>query len=90
MERRATVIVHRTLKAARRAFRPLGKSDPQESLKVSGIGDEAFLWPPKVLTGGAYNMRFRKGRTEVWVSAESKAEIEWVAAVIVTAIPLGS
>jgi hypothetical protein len=87
MESRATVIVHRTLKSARRAFRRQGKSDPQESLGVSGIGDEASLWPPKVLAGGAYNMRFRKARTEVWVSAASRTQIERIATVIASAIP---
>jgi len=86
----ATVIVHRTLTSARHAFRPDGKDDPHESFRVSGIGDEAFLWPPIVLTGGAYNLRFREGRTEVWISAASQAEIERIAGIIAGAVSSGS
>jgi len=89
-ERGATVIVHRTSKSAERALRPRGKGDPHESFRLGGIRDEAFLWPPKIPTDGAYNLRFRKGHVEVWISAATQSEIEHIAAVIAATIPSGS
>jgi hypothetical protein len=71
----ATVFVHRTVTSARRAFLPSGKEDLQEGFRIKGVGDEAFLWPPKTPEGGAYNIRFRKAHVEVWMGHASESEL---------------
>ena len=86
IERGATVIVHPTVKRAQRAFRPSGKEDLQEEFRIAGVGDEAFLWPPKAPEGGAYNMRFRKAEVEVWVSGSSEGDVKRYALAIAAAI----
>jgi len=85
-ERGATVIIHATLKRARRAFWPSGKEDLQEAFRIDGVGDEAFLWPPKSPAGGAYNMRFRKAQVEVWMSGGSESDVRRYASAIAAAI----
>jgi hypothetical protein len=67
----ATVIIHRKLFSAKKAFEPNDKNDAHEGFLITGIGDKAYLWPPKVENGG-YNLRFRKGRVEVWMSGASE------------------
>jgi len=86
IERGATVIVYPSVKRARRAFRPSGKEDLQEGFRIDGIGDEAFLWPPKTPEGGAYNIRFRKAQVEVWMSGGSESDIRRYALAIAMAI----
>ena len=86
VERGATIIIHSTVKKARQAFRPSGKEDLQESFRIEGIGDEAFLWPPEAPKDGAYNMRFRKARVEVWISAGSEDEVKRYARAIAAAV----
>jgi hypothetical protein len=82
----ATVMVYPTVKQARQAFRPSEKDDVQEAFRIDGIGDEAFLWPPKVPVGGAYNIRFRKAHVEVWMGAACEAELKRLALAIAAAI----
>lgn len=86
IERGATVILHPTVKRARRAFRPSGKEDLQEGFRIEGIGDEAFLWPPKTPVGGAYNIRFRKAQAEIWMSGGSEGDVKRYALAIAAAI----
>ena len=52
IDQRATIIIHPTLKRAQLAFRRGGKEDLQDDFRIDGIGDEAFLWPPKSPQGG--------------------------------------
>lgn len=82
----ATVIVHRRLKTAKEAFRPYHAGDVHESFRITGIGDKAYLWPPKVEKDGAYNLRFRKGRVEVWISGESEEVVKRCAQYIAASI----
>jgi hypothetical protein len=82
----ATVIAHPTVKKARRAFRPGGKEDLQEGFRIEGIGDEGFLWPPKAPVDGAYNIRFRKARVEVWISGATERDVKRYALAIAAAI----
>jgi hypothetical protein len=82
----ATVILHRTLKTAKKAFEPHDKADPQESFLIKGIGDKAYLWPPKAPEGGAYNLRFRKGKAEVWISGASEEIVKRCADYIAASI----
>jgi len=86
IERSATVIVYPTVKRAQRAFGPSGKEDLQEEFRIDGVGDEAFLWPPKAPEGGAYNMRFRKAEVEVWISGSSEGDVKRYARAIAAAI----
>lgn len=84
-ERSATVVIYPTVKSAQQAFRPSGKEDLQEEFRIDGIGDEAFLWPPKTPEGGAYNLRFRKAQVEIWMGGteeEVKAHAVRIAAAI--------
>jgi hypothetical protein len=83
----ATVVVHATVKSAKRAFLPSGKEDLQEAFRISGVGDEAFLWPPKTPEGGAYNIRFRKAQVEVWMGHASETDLRRYAQAIASAIP---
>ena len=69
---RATMIIHRNLRSAKNAFEPHDKNDVHEDFQISGIGDKAYLWPPKTPADGAYNLRFRKGKVEVWISGASE------------------
>ena len=85
-EKGATVIVHRTLKQAKREFRPSGKEDVQEGFRIDAVGDEAFLWPPEAPRDGAYNIRFRKARVEVWMSGPTEEEVKRYARIIAAAI----
>ena len=82
----ATVIIHPTLKSARLAFRRSGKEDLQDDFRIDGIGDEAFLWPPKAPQGGAFNIRFRKGLVEVWLGTGSEIEVRRYGLAIVAAL----
>jgi hypothetical protein len=82
----ATVFVHRTVASAKRAFLPSGKEDLQEGFRIKGVGDEAFLWPPKTPEGGAYNIRFRKARVEVWMGHASEADLRRYAQAIASSI----
>ena len=82
----ATVIMYPNLKSAQRAFQPSGKEDLQDEFRVAGVGDEAFLWPPKAPTGGAYNMRFRKAQVEIWMSGPTEEEVKDHATRIAAAI----
>lgn len=75
-ERWATVIVYPDVKSAHRAFRPTGKEIPQADLRIDGVGDEAFLWPPKTPEGGAYNLRFRKAQVEIWISGATEEDVK--------------
>ena len=81
----ATIIIHPTLKRAQLAFRRSGKEDLQDDFRIDGIGDEAFLWPPKSPQGGAFNIRFRKGRVEVWLGG-SEIDVRRYGLAIVAAI----
>ena len=76
-EVRATVIWHRSLKAAKAQFRGSPKAGPSvESFGVDGVGDEAYLFPPIILNQeGPYNLRFRKGQVEILMSANTKDSI---------------
>jgi hypothetical protein len=85
----ATLILHRTLMAAKDAFKPAYKGDPHEDFRIPGIGDRAYLWPPKAPEGGGYNLRFRKGNVEVWIGAESEEVVTRCARYIAAAIPSG-
>jgi hypothetical protein len=82
----ATVILHKTLKGAKRAFRSSGKEDLQEAFRIDAIGDEAFLWPPKAPADGAYNIRFRKRHVEVWIGAGSEDDLKRYSRAIAAAI----
>lgn len=86
IERGATVILHPTVKRAQKAFQPSGKEDLQEGFRIDGIGDEAFLWPPKVPKDGAYNIRFRKVQVEVWISGGTEGDVKRYALAIAAAI----
>jgi hypothetical protein len=86
IDKNATVIVHRTLQAAQQAFRPQGKQDLQEGFRIDGVGEEAFLWPPKPAVGGAFNLRFRKWRVEVWTSGQTEEETKRHARILADAI----
>ena len=86
IERGATVIVHRSVKKARRAFRTSGKEDLHEGFRIDGVGYEAFLWPPKSSIDGAYNIRFRKAQVEVWMSGGSELDVKRYALAITLAI----
>ena len=76
VERGATVIVYPTVESAKRAFRPGGKQYLQEEFRIDGVGDEAFLWPPKTPEGGAYNLRFRKTQVEIWISGATEEDVK--------------
>jgi hypothetical protein len=86
IEKGATVIVHPSVKVAKRAFRPQGKDDVSEGFRIDGVGDEAFLWPPKAAAGGAYNLRFRKAEVEVWTSGGTEEEVKRHAAILAASI----
>lgn len=85
-EKGATVIVHPSLKVAKRAFRPQGKEDVSAGFRIDGVGDEAFLWPPKAAEGGACNIRFRKAEVEVWTSGATEEEAKRQAAILAASI----
>jgi hypothetical protein len=70
----ATVILHKSLKAAKREFRSSSQCDASlDDFLIDGIGDEAYLFPPIVRDpDGSYNLRFRKGRYEILLSAISR------------------
>ena len=76
-EVRATVIMHNSSKAARAQFKRLSKGEPaMESFRVNGFGDEAYLFPPIILhQDGPFNLRFRKARFEISMSADSKVTL---------------
>lgn len=82
----ATVIVHPTVKRAQRAFQLRGKEDIQEGFRIDGVGEEAFLWPPKVPEAGAYNIRFRKAQVEVWISGGSEDDVKRYALAIAASV----
>jgi hypothetical protein len=86
VELAATVFVHTTVAKAKGGFRPSGKEDVQEGFRIDGVGDEAFLWPPKTPAGGAYNIRFRKAQVEVWMSGVSEEEVKRYARIIAASI----
>lgn len=83
----ATVIIHRSLKSAKKAFEPHDKNDPHEDFQITGIGDKAYLWPPKAPTDGAYNLRFRRGKVEVWMSGASEDLLKRCAQYVAASIP---
>lgn len=83
----ATVILYRKLKAAKKAFSPRDKGHPNESLRIAGIGDKAYLWPPKVRGGTAHNLRFRKGRMEVWLTGFSEEVVKRCGQIVASSIP---
>lgn len=87
-EVRATVISHRSLKAAKAQFKRSHKDGPSvESFRADDIGDEAYLFPPIILNqDGPFNLRFRKGQYEIFMSADSKGTINRCAKYIVDAI----
>jgi hypothetical protein len=85
-EKGATVFVHPSLKVAKRAFRPQGKEDVSEGFRIDGVGDEAFLWPPKAAQGGAYNIRFRRAEVEVWTSGGTEEEAKRHASILAASI----
>ncbi len=87
-EVRATVIMHNSSKAARAQFKRPSKGEPaMESFRVNGLGDEAYLFPPIILhQDGPFNLRFRKARFEISMSADSKVTLERCAKIIIEAI----
>ena len=82
----ATVIIHRRLYTAKKAFEPNDRNDSHEDFVIPGIGDKAYLWPPKVEKDGAYNLRFRKGKVEVWMSGASEEVLKRCARYVAASI----
>jgi hypothetical protein len=82
----ATVIIHSRLAAAKKAFEPIDQNDPHEDFVIPGIGDKAYLWPPKVEKDGAWNLRFRKGKVEVWMSGASEEVLKRCARYVAASI----
>ena len=86
-EASASLTIYGLVRAAKNQFKTTGEGASTNDFRVAGIGDEAFLFPPKVREDGAYNLRFRRARVEVWVSAASEATVRRFAKHIAAAIP---
>ena len=84
----ATVILHQSLKAAKKVFKRPPEGEPSmDSFLVDGLGDEAYLYPPIILhQDGPFNLRLRKGRYEISMSANSKDTVKRCARYIIDAI----
>jgi hypothetical protein len=83
----ATIIIYQKLKTAKEQFKRDHQGEASmENFQVKGIGDDAYLFPPKVDKGGAYNLRFRKAQVEVWMSAASDETIRRCAKYVATSV----
>jgi hypothetical protein len=84
----ATVVLQRSLKAAKDQFKKPRKGEPSmNGFFIAGIGDEAYVFPPIILNqDGPYNLRFRKARYEIWMNAKSKKTLKRCAQYIFDAI----
>jgi hypothetical protein len=83
-----TVVLHKSLKAAKDQFRKPRKGEPSvNGFSIAGIGDEAYVFPPIILNqDGPYNLRLRKARYEIWMNAKSKETLKRCAQYIIDAI----
>jgi hypothetical protein len=84
----ATVILYKSVKAAKGQFKSSHKGEPtMESFLIHGIGDEAYLFPPIILNQkGPFNLRFRISRFEIWVNADTKDTVLRCAQYIIDSI----
>ena len=84
----ATVILYKSSKAAKDQFKRSRKDEPSmDGFLISGIGDEAYLFPPIILNQeGPFNLRFRKAQYEISMSANSKDTVKRCATYIVDSI----
>ena len=84
----ANIILHKSVKAAKRQFKRSHKDDPwMDSFLIDGIGDEAYLFPPIILNqDGPFNLRFRKGQHEIWMNAKSQDMVKRCAQYIIDSI----
>lgn len=74
----ALILVFRTVKAAKLQFRDTVGEDGvhMQGFMINGIGDEAYLFPPIIRDRpGSFNLSLRKGRSVIWMTAESKQTI---------------
>lgn len=87
-EARAAVILHESLKAAENQFKHSGPDEhSMAGFLIDGIGDEAYLLPPIILGGdGPFNLRFRKGRYEIFMSSNSKETVRRCAEYVIESI----
>jgi hypothetical protein len=84
----ATVILYKSSKASKDQFKRSYRDEPSmDGFLISGIGDEAYLFPPIILNqDGPWNLRFRKARYEIYMSANSKDTVRRCAKYIVDSI----
>lgn len=84
----ATVILYKSIKAAKGQFKSSHKGEPSmESFLIHGIGDEAYLFPPIILNQkGPFNLRFRVSRFEIWMNANSKDTVVRCARYVIDSI----
>jgi len=85
----ATVVLHKSLKAAQNQFKRPPKTEPSmDAFLIAGLGDEACLFPPIILhQEGPFNLRMRKARYEICMSARSKDIVTRCGQYILDAIP---
>ena len=57
------------------------------SVKLTGVGDEAYLWPPHKRSKDYYVVRFRKAGALVFVSSPAEGRAKWGARCIADSIP---
>ncbi len=87
----ATVILYKSLKAAKDQFKRSPKTEPSmDAFLIDGIGDQAYLFPP-IIHGqtGPFNLRCRKARYEVLMNAPTKETIKRCAKYVVETIEQG-
>jgi len=87
----ATVILCKSLNAAKEQFKRSPKTEPSmDAFLIDGIGDQAYLFPP-IIHGqtGPFNLRCRKARYEILMNAPTKETIKRCAKYVVEAIAKG-
>jgi hypothetical protein len=84
----ATVVLYKSLKTAKDQFKRPRKAEPSmDAFLIAGLGDEAYLFPPIILhQEGPFNLRMRKARYEICMSARSKDIVTRCARYILDAI----
>jgi len=85
----ATIVLHTSLKAAQKQFKGSAKAEPaMDAFRIADLGDEAYLFPPIILhQEGPFNLRMRKARYEIYMSAPSRDMVMRCARYILDAIP---
>jgi hypothetical protein len=84
----ATVIFYKSSKAAKDQFKRSYKDEASmDGFLISGIGDEAYLFPRIILNqDGPWNLSFRKARYEIYMSGNSRDTVKHCAKYIIDSI----